>query len=97
MADGRQFYIDKNGLSIEIAGGGGTTDYEYIAGSGTDTYTITMDMTDADDASHIISRNGVILRRDALLSEVNTYTLSGQDIILAMALETGEYIQIYKI
>lgn len=96
MVDGRQWYIDKNGLSIEIAGGGGTA-YEQIIGTGATSYTITMDMTAFDTHTHVISRNGVILLRNAALSEISHFEISGQDITLAIPLESGEIIQIYKI
>jgi hypothetical protein len=95
MDNGRQFFIDKNGLSIEI--GGGTTEYELITGTGLSTYTITMDMTDFGPEKFIISRNGVVMVADPTLIPINSFMVDGQDITLALPLETDEIIQIYRI
>lgn len=96
MEDGRQWFIDKNGLSIELSGGG-TTAYEQIVGTGATTYTISMDMSNYDTNTHIISRNGIILVRNAALNEVNQFDINGQDISVMLPLATDEIIQIYKI
>jgi hypothetical protein len=94
-ADGRQFFIDKNGLSIEL--GAGSSQYQLIAGDGSVTYDTDFDFADFDPKNYIVSRNGVILLHADPLTEINQYTAGGSAITLSIPLEISEIIQIWKI
>lgn len=95
MTNGRQFFIDKNGLSIEL--GAGTTQYEVVNGDGSITYTLTTDVTDFDPKNFIFARNGVVMVADPSLNAINGFLITGQDMTLPIPLESGEIIQIYRI
>jgi hypothetical protein len=93
--DGRTFFIDKNGLSIEL--GAGSSQYELIEGDGSSVYETSFDFADFDDKNYILSRNGVILQHASPLTEINQYSVGGSSISLPIPLEISEIIQIWKI
>lgn len=89
---GEKYFIDKEGNAILLSSGGMVK--EIVSGTG-DTFTLSLDF---DPDRCIVNRTQNVLRRDELLSDIDTFDIDGNTLYLPAAwpLESGDYIEIYK-